>query len=135
MNLLFVCKYNRFRSKIAEAYFKKVNKNKRIKVKSAGLIKGNPISKRIFVTAKQNGIHITGKPQGLSSKLLQWQDITIVVAKEIPIEIFENKKYGKQLIAWRIPDAKNDDMKTAGKLISGIKKKVERLAIELQNAE
>ena len=27
-NILFVCKYNRFRSKVAEAYFNSLNKNK-----------------------------------------------------------------------------------------------------------
>ena len=45
-SILFVCKYNRFRSRVAEAYFKKINKNKNISVKSAGIIKGNlPLDK------------------------------------------------------------------------------------------
>ncbi len=30
MNIIFVCKYNRFRSRVAEAYFKKINKDKNI---------------------------------------------------------------------------------------------------------
>ena len=47
-NILFVCKYNRFRSKIAEAYFNKINKNKLVSVKSAGIIRGNPVSKDII---------------------------------------------------------------------------------------
>jgi len=45
MKIAFVCKYNRFRSQIAEAYFNKLNKNKSIKVYSAGVIKGWPIAK------------------------------------------------------------------------------------------
>jgi protein-tyrosine-phosphatase len=34
MNILFACKHNRLRSKVAEALFRKYNKNKKIKVKS-----------------------------------------------------------------------------------------------------
>ena len=36
MKILFICKYNRFRSRVAAAYFKKINKNSKIKVESAG---------------------------------------------------------------------------------------------------
>ena len=35
--ILFVCKFNRFRSKVAEAYFKKINRNRRIKERRFGL--------------------------------------------------------------------------------------------------
>ena len=37
MNIIFVCKWNRFRSKIAEAFFKKYNKNKDITCFSRGI--------------------------------------------------------------------------------------------------
>jgi len=37
MKILFVCKYNRFRSQFAEKYFRRINKN--LKVSSAGIIK------------------------------------------------------------------------------------------------
>ena len=54
MNILFVCRYNRFRSRTAEAYFKKINKNKKIKVKSAGIFKGNyPLSPIQVKTGKK----------------------------------------------------------------------------------
>jgi len=39
--ILFVCKYNRFRSKTAEAFFNLLKHNKKIKAKSTGLIKGD----------------------------------------------------------------------------------------------
>jgi len=38
MKILFVCKHNRFRSKVAEAFFNKLKKNKKIKAESAGLV-------------------------------------------------------------------------------------------------
>ena len=79
-NLLFVCRYNRFRSRIAEAYFRKINKNKKIKVKSAGLIKGERLSKGSIRTAKKFGLNIKGKIQGLSSPIMAWQNIVVIVA-------------------------------------------------------
>ncbi len=53
INILFVCRYNRFRSRVAEAYFKKINKN--FKVKSAGLFKGRPLSPKTIKEAKKFG--------------------------------------------------------------------------------
>ena len=40
MKILFICKYNAFRSKVAESYFNKMNKNKKIKAFSRGFIMG-----------------------------------------------------------------------------------------------
>lgn len=40
MKILFICKYNAFRSRIAEEYFKKINKNSKIQVISRGFIMG-----------------------------------------------------------------------------------------------
>jgi len=127
MNILFVCKYNRFRSRIAESYFKKINKNKTFKVKSAGLFKGRPISKFQQKVAKEIGLNIKGKPQGLSTKLLIWQDVMIIVADDVPQSIFNNKEYGKKTIVWKLPDALVDNKKQTANLIKAIMKKVDKL--------
>ena len=66
VNILFVCRYNRFRSRIAEAYFNKINKNKNVKAKSAGLIKGSPLNPRTVKVAKKFGLDIRGKTQGFN---------------------------------------------------------------------
>jgi len=89
-NILFVCRYNRFRSRVAEVYFKKINKNKNISVKSAGLIQGRPLDKTqvTMASSKKFGIDIRGKPQGLSSKLMIWQNTTIIVADDVPPQVF-----------------------------------------------
>ena len=50
-NILFVCKHNVFRSKIAEAYFKKVNQNREINAKSAGIIKADIINWKDLIDA------------------------------------------------------------------------------------
>jgi len=127
MNILFVCKYNRFRSRIAESYFKKINKNKTFKVKSVGLFKGRPISKFQEKVAKEIGLNIKGKPQGLSTKLLIWQDVMIIVADDVPQSIFNNKEYGKKTIVWKLPDVLVDNKKQTANLIKAIMKKVDKL--------
>jgi len=132
INILFVCRYNRFRSRIAEAYFKKINKNKKIKAKSAGLIKGQPLSKFTVDVAKNLGLNINGKVQGLTSKLMAWQNLTVVVADDVPVKVFDrNKKYGKKVISWGIKDAKYEKKSEIKRLVSIISKKVDKLNKEL----
>jgi len=105
LNILFVCKYNRFRSRIAEAYFKKINKNKRIKAASAGIFKGDPVSKEIISIGKKMGLKIKGVPRAINIKLLKWQNMVILVADNVPKKLFSfNKKRGKELIVWKIKD-------------------------------
>ena len=129
MNILFLCKYNRFRSKLAEDYFNKINRNPGIRAKSAGLIEGNPIDSTQRKISKKMGVNLKGKPRGLSSKLLKWQDMIVIVANDIPEELFkDNKRYGKKLIVWKVPDAKEDNEAEIKRIVKDIKKKVEKLA-------
>ena len=130
VKILFICKYNRFRSRVAASYFKKINKNKTIKVKDAGLIRGSPLDKHEVFVAKKLGIDINGKPQGLSSKLLIWKDIVVIVANDVPKEIINNEEYGKKTIVWKIKDAMVDDHVEG--IIKEIQKKVEKFVEELK---
>ena len=62
-NVLFICKYNRFRSKVAEAYFKNLIKeyDHEFKAKSAGIIRGQyPLDSNQIKIAKKFGIDKTG---------------------------------------------------------------------------
>ena len=134
MNILFVCRYNRFRSRIAEVYFNKINKNKNIKSKSAGLIKGSPLNPRTIKVAKEFGLDIDGRVKGLSSKLMTWQNITVIVADDVPEAVFnKNKKYKKKVINWKIKDAKYETKTEIKKLVKQIMKKVDNLVNELEN--
>lgn len=119
MNILFVCKHNVFRSKVAEAYFKKINKNKKVKAESAGLIKPDifsEIEKKLIIlqrkTAKEFGIDIIDGSKSLSIKLLKKQDIIIIVADDVPEYVFNSKFYLKsdlKIIVWKIPDVKGEE--------------------------
>ena len=135
MNILFVCKYNRFRSRVAEAYFKKVNKNKRIKVKSGGLIQGSyPIDAIQLREAKKYGININGRPKTISTKILKWVDVIVIVANDVSSSIFESNKYRKKLIVWKIKDVTNgNDMKGDRRVIKQIMKKIEGLVKQLES--
>jgi arsenate reductase (thioredoxin) len=121
-NVLFICKFNRFRSKVAESYFNKINKNPKIKAKSAGIIRGSPINETQKRICKNSGIIIGGKPCGLSTRLLRWQTVTIIVANDVPPIIFkDNNKYGKKVLIWKIPDAESDNVAEIKKIINSIK--------------
>jgi len=116
--ILFICKYNRFRSKIAEALFNKLNKNNNFKTKSAGVIKGSLIDEVQRKVGKRLGVRIKGNPHGISTKLLRLSNIIIIVADDVPLSLFKgSRKYGKKLMVWKIPDSKSDDEKEIEKII------------------
>lgn len=132
MNILFLCKHNVFRSRTAEAYFKKINKNKNLKISSAGPLKGEDCSKNQKKALKEEKIKFISKPKGLSVKLLRKQDLLIIVANDLPIILFNNKDYNKKVISWDIPDVLDDDKQKSHKTIQMIKNKVEELVEELK---
>jgi len=133
LNILFVCRYNRFRSRVAKSYFKKINNNPLVKVKSAGLIKGNPLNSWTVRYAKEMGLDIRGKTCGLSSKLMAWQNITIIVADNVPPQVFDrNKKYGKKVIVLKIKDVNSNGRIKIRTKIKEVMNKVDKLKVSLE---
>ena len=130
MKILFICKYNRFRSRVAEAYFNKINKNKNIKSASAGLIMGSSVNDFQKNTVRKFGLDISGRPKPLSSKLLKDQDMIIIVADDVPKEIF--KSFKAKIIVWRIPDAKVNKEDVIVKIVKPILNKVKKLKENLK---
>ena len=129
MNTLFICRYNRFRSVLAEAFFKKLNKNKKNKVKSAGLIKGSPISEETKEIAKGYNLKIKKNPEAISSQILIWQDIIIITADNVQPIIFKNQKNVKKLTLWKIKDSNN--YTKSYEIAKIIKNKIEKFIEEL----
>lgn len=132
--LLFVCKHNRFRSKIAEAYFNKINKNKDFIAKSAGAFRGRyPLEKPSVKIAKKFGISLKGRPKGVSTNLLIWQDITIIVADNVPPSLFsENKRHDKKTIVWNITDVYDGGKPATIRIIKKIMAKTKSLLKDLE---
>ena len=132
MKILFVCKWNRFRSRTAEAYFKKINKNKNIKADSTGIFQGSyPLDRTQVRVGKELGIDIQGRPKTISTKLLRKTNLIVIVANDVPKNLF-NLRYQK-LIKWDIPDVRSGKEEvTDRKIMKMIFKKVDALNKQLE---
>jgi protein-tyrosine-phosphatase len=130
LNILFVCKHNIFRSQVAEAYFKKINKDKKIDVKSAGILLEDKVQ-NIIKIGKKFGLKLKGNPDYMKSEYIQWADIIIIVADDVPKEIFKyNKEYINKVIAWKISDVYGKEFEVKDRriqIIKNIMKKVDEL--------
>ena len=126
MNVLFVCKYNRFRSKIAEYVFNKNNLNRKIKARGAGVIAGYyPLDNVEVKAAEELGFELKGRPQELTRELIKWADKVVIVADDVPSWIFEdNKNFKGKLERWNVPDLHNHSKERAKEIILEIEKKV-----------
>jgi len=105
--ILFVCKFNNTRSQISAFLFNKLNKNKKWVAKSAGLIGGRAtygVLKDLSVLKKNHKMTFTNK-RTLTQKLLFGSDMIIIVADDVPIEIFSSQiKSGIKVIKWKVKD-------------------------------
>lgn len=128
--ILFVCKYNRFRSRVAEGYLKKINS--KLEVKSAGLFRGTSLDSNQILLSDNAGINIRGTPSGISSKILAWSDLVIVVADDVPKSIFKKTRFKGELRVWGIKDTKSSNVEGVRKIIKDIKLKVDELNAELR---
>ncbi len=132
-NILFVCKHNRFRSKTAEAFFKKYNRNKFYEAYSAGLLPGKyPLEKMQVKVAKSFGINLKGKPKPVTMDLLMKMDVVVIVADNVPAEVLSNQKYGREERIWKIPDVYTNNYRDVEKVIAQIEKKVIEFIQELK---
>jgi protein-tyrosine-phosphatase len=133
--IIFICRHNVFRSRVAEAYFKQINKNKNIEVSSGGLIKGKSfmnLSKNEIIAIKEENIKFISQPKNLTTNFLAKQNLTIIVANDVPISLFNNKEYNKKVVQWKIPDVLDNDKEKSLKTIRLIKNKVQQLVGELK---
>jgi protein-tyrosine-phosphatase len=135
MKIIFVCKYNRFRSRVAEAYFRKVNKNRKIKAISRGFILGGASDKIQRAGASKIGVTINGKPKPIKLKEMIDADKIIVVANDIPKIMFNYSlsPISKKVIFWNVPDEQKRNKRNIDKSVNLIKKKVEILVKSLEN--
>lgn len=135
MKIIFICKYNAFRSKIAESYFKKINKNPQIKVISRGFFMGDRadnVQRKMAKTLLD--VKIQGDSVPVNINELVSANKIIVVANDIP-KIMFNYSYEdlqKKLEIWRIKDEQKKNVKNIENIIKAIKKRVSSLVKELE---
>ena len=135
MKILFICKYNVFRSKVAEAYFNKINKNKNITAFSRGFIMGGFLDKTQKKIAKKFGLKIKQKQNPVNLKELIKADKIIVVGKDIPGIMFDYQliPLKKKVKIWEIKDEQKQNSKKVEMIIKKIIKKTDELNQELKN--
>jgi protein-tyrosine-phosphatase len=131
MNILFVCRYNRFRSRVAEALFNHYNKNKNIIAKSAGTTVTEPGFPLLNGAQEVLGrlkiaVNMGQGAQEINDHLIDWADRIYVVADDVSMN--ELPKSKTQQID--IPDAwsnDNETLRTVKKIEVYIKKVVREL--------
>ena len=135
MKILFVCKYNRFRSQIAEQFFKEYNKDKNISARSAGIFKGlYPLNKTESNSAKEFGIEIKKEPEAISIEVLRNIDVVVIVANDVPKELFLYEgRYLQEVEKWEIPDNFDGNQDRIKRIIRKIELNVKDLIKKLEN--
>ncbi|MFA5019864.1 MAG: hypothetical protein WC533_02080 [Candidatus Pacearchaeota archaeon] len=128
--ILFLCKYNRFRSKLAEAFFNKYYRGDKYRAESAGIIKGYPSSKYVVLAGKEKKAIVKIKTQPVSELLLSKTNILVIVANDVPKELFKGRV--KKIIVWKIPDTHQSDLKRIKIIAKMIENKVIKFAGELK---
>ena len=133
--ILFVCKYNRFRSQIAEQFFKKYSKDKNISARSAGIFKGlYPLNKTESNSAKEFGIEIKKEPEAISIEVLRNIDVVVIVANDVPKELFLYEgRYLQEVEKWEIPDNFDGNQDRIKRIIRKIELNVKDLIKKLEN--
>ena len=131
MRVLFICKHNRFRSKVAEALFKEYNKNKKIKADSAGVdLDYILVAKNVIKALNKFGVKkVNRHPKKINQRLIDKSDLIVIVANNINRNIF--KKYKKKIIVWKISDTKQSDYEGILKRTKLIEKRIKKLIFML----
>ncbi len=127
MNILFVCKHNRFRSKVAEAFFRHYCKKEDVYVKSAGTVlsMSNPfISRNTLRILRDKGVSIRDDgAKKVDSFVVNWADKIILVGDNVVSELFK----GRNIVAWPIGDVSENDPEAMSRKIDEIEKRVVEL--------
>ncbi len=139
MKLLFVCKYNAFRSRVAEEYFNKVKTNKKTKAISRGIIMGQDsdstqrgISKSII------GVDISKRnPLPLTYQDMINNNLIIVVADDVPRIVFNYPlpSIQKKIVMWKIKDEQGLNKEKVRRIVLKIKRKVDDLLKKLEKTK
>ena len=130
MNFLFVCKHNRFRSKVAEALFKKLAGGS-VEVKSAGLrmdLVRPYVADNAKKALREKGVDSADDtPRKINDFYIKWADKIIVVADNVDPEIFPKEK----IEVWKTEDTHQDNLEMIRKIVDKIEIKVKDLVKRL----
>lgn len=134
-NILFVCKYNKFRSQVAEQFFRKYNKNRKFSVKSAGIFKGLiPLDKNQQKVAREFGINIKKIPETISISNLRNVYLVVIVADDVPKDLFLYAgRYLQEVTKWKINDEFTSSEEDIRMIIKKIELNIKKLIKQLED--
>lgn len=129
MNVLFVCNANGGRSVMAERLFRRAT-NDRHAARSAGSNPGPSAHPQVVEALAELGIDASDHvPSTLTQEAIDWADV-IVATCDDACPVVPGKRY----LAWRLPDPKHEPIERVRDIRDDIKRRVEHLGRELDNA-
>ena len=139
MKILFVCKYNRFRSKVAEAIFNSLNKNKEIKAESAGMtvdVIRPYIEPMVLDIVNKKGYAMKdSRSRQLTRELIEKGnfDLIIISANNVEPEFFYKIDKKIKVIQWPVKDCSSLDEECIINSVNEIESNVKKLVKELKS--
>ncbi len=132
VKILFVCKHNRFRSKVAEAFFNKYNKNEKNEVKSAGIALDfmRPyVAEDVYKILEDMDVKIGDTiARKIDEELIRWSDKIIIVADNVEEGMFGTK----DVEVWKVEDCGENDVERIRGISVDIGVRVKKLVDELK---
>jgi protein-tyrosine-phosphatase len=126
--ILFVCKYNRFRSKVAECIFNALNTDKKVRAESAGLLMDASrlyIEKNVLKIMGKKGYKLRGVPRQMTSKLVKDFDVVVIVADNVDKKFLSG--FRGKIVKWKISDCKACERGRIKEIVNEIENRVKKL--------
>lgn len=125
-NYLFVCVENAGRSKMAEAFAKRLGMN----AQSAGTVPSNDVEETVAVAMKEKGIDLSNsKPVILNDDMINWADLVIVMGCSLqdacPAPVLAAMQ--KKIVDWNLTDPKGMPLEGVRLIRDTIERKVTEL--------
>ncbi|MHB1811147.1 MAG: arsenate-mycothiol transferase ArsC [Thermoplasmataceae archaeon] len=126
-NYLFVCVENAGRSKMAEAFAKKIGMN----AQSAGTLPSVSVNPVVMEAMREKGIDVSdSKPTMLHDSMINWADLVIVMGCSLqeacPAPLLAALQ--KKIVDWNLPDPKGKPIEEVRRIRDMIEKNVLELA-------
>jgi protein-tyrosine-phosphatase len=122
--ILFICKHNRFRSKVAEALLKVYDRQGRFEAKSAGMhldVLRPYVAENVKKVLAEKGAVVESELPVLVDELaIKWANKIIIVADNVSAKNFPKDK----VEVWAVKDCDELDLDGIKREVSNIEKKV-----------
>ena len=85
--------------------------------------------------AQLSNVSLKGKQKSVTQELLEWADILIITADNLPISLFKDEiKKSLRIMQWKIPDFTDNGTEPRKEIISQIKKKIQKLIKQISKS-